>query len=491
MIQALPRRKATQRLPMGNARGRAAQVHTATRETRRFDGSDSETVFHYMHELSRLPLLSREEEIVLGRRISEAQRRWRRAALATDFILEQVVAELRLVETRKRRLDRTLEVAAADTVAKRRLARMLPLNLRTLERLLAENRKDLQVAAARDTALEDRQAAWTRMRRRRAKGARLVEELGLRMALMQPWVDQLDALAVRMRTLRTSIDDAVTRGASNEVRRLRSQLHRLMQRTGEGCRTLERRMRRVRKWQQEHHAARQLLCEGNLRLVVSVAKRYVRRGMGFLDVVQEGNTGLIQAAEKFDYRRGFKFSTYATWWIRQAVTRAIAEKSRTIRLPANYQPQLRVYESAAAELTHKLAKRPSADEIAEHMDVPLRDVNRLSTVALVPHSLDEPKGADDCNLADILFDSNAHDQVCAVTLDALRDRLRTAMRVLSQRERDVLRMRFGLSDGQSRSLAELGKVFSVSRERIRQIEQGALDKIRRGNHAKPLASFVD
>ncbi len=491
MIQALPKRKTTERASATVASGNGARPTAMMRGARRFDGADSETVLHYMQELSRLPLLSRQEEVALGRRITEAQHRWRRAALATDFVLAQAVAELRLVETRQRRLDRTLEVAAADTVEKRRLAQMLPLNLHTLDRLLAENAKDFRIAASQSSSSRQRQEAWTRMRRRRAKGARLVEELGLRAVLMRPWVDQYESMGARMRMLTTSIKNAQERDADDEVRRLRMQLHRLMQRTGESWRTLERRMVRIRRWQREHHHARQLLCEGNLRLVVSVAKRYVRRGMSFLDLVQEGNTGLIQAAEKFDYRRGFKFSTYATWWIRQAVTRAIAEKGRTVRLPANYQPQLRVFESASNELMHKLAKRPTVDEIADHMGLPLRDVHRLSTVALTPHSLDEPKGADDCNMADILFDPDTHDQVRRVTLDALRTRLRTAMGSLSQREQDVLRLRFGLSDGQSHSLAELGRVFSVSRERIRQIEQMALDKIRRGSEAKPLASFVD
>ncbi len=169
-------------------------------------------------------------------------------------------------------------------------------------------------------------------------------------------------------------------------------------------------MERIEFWQTRLDDAQQQLCEGNLRLVVSIAKRYTKRGVGFLDLIQEGNTGLLRAAEKFDYRRGFKFSTYATWWIRQAITRAIADKSRMVRLPANYQPNLRNFESATAQLTQQLAKRPSLEEIAQYLDVSLHDVDRLQAFLRAPQSLDEPKGLDDCNLSDILHDPTADNQ---------------------------------------------------------------------------------
>ena len=427
----------------------------------------------------------------MARRSVLARRRWSRAILTNDFVMEMAVIELRLVTVHRRRLDRTLEVAATDTVAKRRLDRMLMLHLPTLEHLLAQNRKDFLIVASHTEALDERQATWRRMQRRRAKAARLVEELAVRPALLRLWAGRLDAISKRVRKLRSAVDGATRHGASDEVRSLRHQLHQLMQQTGESCRTLERRMQRVQDWREEHNDAQQALCEGNLRLVVSIAKRYIHRDIAFLDLIQEGNTGLIQAAEKFDYQRGFKFSTYATWWIRQAMTRAIADKSRPIRLPANYQPQLRVFEATSAKLMHELAKRPSLDEIAGHMRLSLPEVERLSTVACPPRSLDETKSTDDCNLGDLLSDSRTPNQVRTATLDALRASLDSALCGLTERERNVLSLRYGLNDGHFRSLAELGEVFLVSRERVRQIEQGALAKIRRGDQAKPLASFVD
>jgi len=493
MIQAMKKGPAGRAAGGGTRSSGTSQRggQSITRDLKRYDGSDAESVQSYMRELSRLPLLDREEEIYLARRIEQARRHWDRLVLSNDFVLRQLVEELHLVAQQKRRLDRTFEVAAADATTKRRLGRMVVLHLKTMEHLLAENRSDFRVVTSHRADLPARRDGWRRMQRRRRKAARLAEELGFRPVLLRPWGEQLEALCRRMTQLRGALDRARKQGKQGEVRSLRSELRRLMVQTGESAHTLTWRMARVKRWEQQYREAQQALCEGNLRLVVSVAKRYLRRGMAFLDLIQEGNTGLIRAAEKFDHRRGFKFSTYATWWIRQAITRAIADKSRVVRLPSNYQPHLRGFEAASSELMQELGKRPSLDDIARHLDLSLRDAQRLNTVASPPRSLDEPKGLDDCNLADILFDSGAEDQVQVATHEALRARLRKAMRVLTDRERDVLRLRYGLSDGQSRSLADLGKVFSVSRERIRQIEQNALSKLREGDHADPLETFVD
>ncbi len=498
MIQAEAnyRSAAPQRGREGERRA-LGQPHDATTpakwnaDSQRFDGADPEAVFQYMHELSRLPLLTRKQEISLARRIATYRRRWLRTSLVSDYILTRAVKELRCVVHRERRIDRTLEVSAADSPAKRQLSQMLTMNLATLEHLLVENRCDFFVAASRHADSAERGRAWRRLGRRRWKGARLVEELALRTQFLRPWIADLAAIARTMCQLKEHIELAQRRGAEQEAVAHRRRLHQLMRETGESCTTLTRRMRDLERWQTELDRAQQQLCEGNLRLVVSIAKRYTRHGVSFLDLIQEGNTGLLRAAEKFDHRRGFKFSTYATWWIRQAITRAISDKSRIVRLPANYQPRLRHFESATAELTQQLARRPSPDEIAQFLNVPLHELDRLQTFLRTPQSLDEPKGLDDCDLSDILHDPVGDQQTQTAVQDALRSRLRSAMRSLTKRERAVLRYRYGLQDGQSRSLAELGAVFAVSRERVRQIEQIALAKIRRGSHYRPLASFVD
>ncbi len=481
----------------GNAAGSGSSRHPRSEPLRqshdslRFDGSDQDTVFPYMRDLSRRRLLSRSEEVSLARDMAEARRHWLAESLASDYVMRQVVVELRRVMDHQRRIDRTLEVSAANSLAKQQLAAAVTLNVPTMEHLLATNRQDFLVAASRHAASRARRSAWQRIGRRRQKGVRLAQELCVRASLLRPSVEALSEIARGMPQLKSAIQQADEQGAVCEAATCRRQLHQLMRRTGESCCTLTGRVTRLKLWQARYDGAQQQLCEGNLRLVVSIAKRYAKRGVGFSDLIQEGNAGLLRATEKFDHRRGFKFSTYATWWIRQAITRAISDNSRMVRLPANYQPSLRKFETATAQLAQQLAKRPTLDEIAQHLEVSLRDVDRWQTFLRAPQSLDEPQGLDDCNLADILHDPAADNQADAAVRDALRARLTTAMRLLTQRERDVLRWRYGLVDGQSRSLAELGAVFSVSRERIRQIEKIALTKIRQSQHSRPLASFVD
>jgi RNA polymerase primary sigma factor len=454
--------------------------------------TDSETLRLYINQLAMFPLLSRGEEVHLGRRVDRARHRWITAGLANDYVLRRVVHALHLIRKHRRRMDRTLEVAAPNYAEKQKLTCLLDMHLDTLDELLKRNRQDFLVAISRGLDRQARHAAWVRLQRRRGRAVRLIQELRVRPSVLRPVVDQLRAFLQRMASFQNAIDQAEARQAWPESDALRRKLHQLMLRTGESRRTLARRMARVEHWQDEHSDALKTLCEGNLRLVVSIAKRYMRGGLALSDLIQEGNTGLICAADKFDYRRGFKFSTYATWWIRQAISRAVNDSSRLVRLPANYQPKVRSFEGAVAGLMHDLGKRPTLDEISHHLKLSVRDVIRLNSANVPPQSLDEPKGAADCDLSDILADSRVAAQTDRVVTEALRGRLSQVMtRRLTERERRVLRLRYGLNDGQTRSLAELGKLFSVSRERIRQIEQGALAKLRDCDEAAPLASFVN
>ena len=261
---------------------------------------------------------------------------------------------------------------------------------------------------------------------------------------------------------------------------------------GESPATLGRRLERLQALQAEFEQARQQLCEGNLRLVVSIAKCYRGRGIPFLDLIQEGNTGLILAAEKFDYRRGFKFSTYATWWIRQAITRAIADKCRLIRVPANCLLEMRELDWPRRKLAQEHGQRPSLDDVVDQVKLSLHDAHRMGATdatASVVGSMHRDMPIAVCRM----FCPIRRPRTCwqRVTRQALRAKLAQAMRTLTVRERRVLQLRYGWDDGQSRSLAELVEFFAVSRERIRQIEQGALAKIRKSTQAGPLASFVE
>ncbi len=446
----------------------------------------------YLTQMGEIPLLTREEEISLARKIELTRIAFRRKVLESDYCARTAIEILQQVDEGALPFDRTMKMSSGEGQERMVVKNRLPANIETVTKLLDRN-TDLFDQSRSADGVDKLKGIVRQIHRNRRKIATLLEELTLRTSRIQPMMKKLQGIQLKMHQLQAIIDAGPGGDYTTEdIEAIKQELEGLQDLVLETPKQLDKRLRAIEAVYAQYEEAKRRLSGGNLRLVVSIAKKYRNRGLSFLDIIQEGNTGLMRAVDKYEYRRGYKFSTYATWWIRQAITRAIADHARTIRIPVHMIETMSKLRTISKNLLQELGREPTIDEIAKEAEMSVAETRRVLKISKHPFSLDRPIGeSEDSYFGDFIEDDRAESPVQSATQEMLKDRIDQVLKTLTYREREIIKLRYGIGDGYTYTLEEVGRIFKVTRERVRQVEAKAIRKLQHPVRARKLEGFLD